>query len=88
MAEIYLRTADAIESAVRTKGPDMAVTRLKTRLSSMDEVELRKFYESCGLTPATIDRAIIARRGQDVQAAPKNRQRTKARRSIGAAASR
>ena len=41
----------------------MNVTRLKARLTEMDEVELRSFYESCGLTGRTIERAIKVRKG-------------------------
>jgi len=41
----------------------MNVDRLKLQLSEMDEVELRAFYLSCGLTGETIERAIRVRKG-------------------------
>ena len=45
----------------------MAVTRLKPRLTKIDEVELRAFYEGCGLSADTIERAIKVRGGQPVE---------------------
>jgi len=41
----------------------MAVTRLKPKLTDLDEAEARAFYTSCGLSADTIERAIRARRG-------------------------
>jgi hypothetical protein len=45
----------------------MAVTRVMPQMSQDDEIQLRAFYASCGVSAPTIENAIRARRNGSVE---------------------
>jgi len=48
----------------------MSILRQMPRLTAYEEDELRAFYASCGMSAATIERAVEARRNPPAEESP------------------